>query len=153
MRWVLFSVGSLMNFQMNQIPKSLVLVAAVVAIFLTGCSTTEEGSSKQVSIFNGMAVEDLIAEIGEPTSVKPTDPVSEDSEIWLYVKKYSHMEYKVTGVKETPYFDPITGESRPIIDPIYESESTRFIKITQFLVLDGKVAGWKIHRTSDRDYN
>lgn len=141
---------------MNRISKSLSLVAVLVGTFLTGCNSTEEGMrsrSKQVSIFNGMAVEDLIAEIGEPTAVKPTDPASADSEIWLYVNKHTSVEYKATRTQLTPFFDPLTGEYTPITEPVYSPESTRVIKITYFLVIDGKVAGWKIHRAADRDYH
>lgn len=133
------------------------LLLLVVGLFgLYGCNSTEAGrevsQAPQVPIFKGMAGEDLVAAIGKPDEIKPSKPPVEGMEIWVYRKMSVWHSMVVSGTKETPFFDPITGQYRPIMDEEFSKETRRYTEETQFLIVDGVMTAWKVLRDVDVDF-
>jgi hypothetical protein len=135
------------------------LIVAILALGSTSCSSTgsavgsEISASGPVIIEKGMPAADLVAALGEPDKVEPVDPPRDGFEIWTYSKRKQDYDLKVTGYKETPYWNPITGVYTPIKDPVYKSEMTTITRETEFLIGEGVVLTWKDETKADRRYS
>ena len=130
---------------------TLVTLACGLAL-LGGCESTSTGVGKklsqpeQVAITKGMDAEELLAALGEPISVEQVDAERPGIEIWTYAKENSQVQLVTTGMRETPYIDPISGVETTIKDPILSPMRTSVEEKTKFLVADGKVVSWKVER-------
>ncbi|EDY82658.1 hypothetical protein VDG1235_2281 [Verrucomicrobiia bacterium DG1235] len=56
-------------------------------------------------------------------------------------------------MEEIPFFDPITGEYRPMLEPVLTPETSTLIVETQFLVYQDTVVSWKSKGELDKTYN
>lgn len=130
----------------------VVLFAAVVT--LVGCSSVTSVPGKKVAagpeivIRNGMPASELLELLGEPREVRDIEAPREGFEVWVYYQVANSVEYEAIGTEEIPFFDPITGEYKPVMEPVYSPETSTLTVETQFLIADGFVAGWS--RQSDK---
>lgn len=135
------------------------LILGIFAISMSSCSSTSTAVGSEIPaagpviIEKGMPAADLIAALGEPDKVKQVDPPREGFEIWVYSQRRQDYDLKVTGYKETPYWNPITGVYTPIKDPVYNGELTTVTRETEFLIGEGVVLTWKDETKADRRYN
>lgn len=139
-------------------PSAHFLLAAIASVFagflFGGCSTTESAAGKEVAeapvaIEKGMSGADLVAALGEPDFVRPAEPPVDGTEIWVYRKRNVDSTLILSGTKETPYIDPITGQARPIIDNVYSNATTSRVEDTLFLMVDGVMTAWKVERSEN----
>lgn len=137
--------------------RTTVLVS--LAVLIGGCSSTTSttatnaGSSLVTSIYKGMPASDLLELLSEPTEVRYVDPPREGFEIWVYGRSMKHVEYRAVTTELIPFYDPLTGEYKPMREPVMRPETTAYTAETQFLIADGTVVSWKSNRNRTRDYD
>lgn len=137
-------------------PTTAAIAIAAISLVLSGCASTSTAVGKPIAaptkivIAKGMPVSELIAAIGEPKEITPTNPPQEGFEVWVYEKSATTVTAVTTGMKETPYFNPITGIYSPILEPVIGRSQTTQEETTRFLVAEGKVLAWKVDREQSR---
>lgn len=132
---------------------SLFAVLAMLAALwgASACSTTgvAPGQGKKVNepiqISKGMEAVDLIAALGEPDEVLEATPAVEGTEIWVYRKVSENVSLVVSGIVETPALD-LGGIPMTVKDAVYSPSRTRQVQETQFLMVNGIMTAWKVHR-------
>ena len=112
------------------------------------------GDGRRVSdaildIGKGSSTADLVAAMGEPTSVEPytLDP---NVEIWRYDLTRSRVDMVGVDTEEIPYIDPITGVERTVTEPVYRPQRTTQNKSIKVYVVAETVIGWKVDTDIDR---
>lgn len=135
-----------------------VVILAFVAV-LSGCSSLSSMPGKKVAptegiqIYNGMPVAELVELLGEPMKVEGIEAPREGFEVWVYKLVAKDIRYEATGTEEIPFYDPVTGEYRPLTESIINPRTSTLTVETQFLIADGVVVGWKRNMDVDKSYN
>lgn len=135
------------------------LAGAFAAGGCESASSTLAGEGRKITqdspveVTKGMPAADLLAELGEPDEIRPAEPAVEGAEVWVYRRNASNVDMKITGTKETPHYDPITGAYQPIIDPIYQAQTSTVREEIVILMVEGAVEAWKVNRRADKNFN
>lgn len=129
--------------------------ATIIASLLAGCATTGSAGAAAaengvIELRKGMATAELISMLGEPGAVDPYPSDPDLVEVWTYERTRSTTEMVSTGVNEVPFVDPITGEQRMILDPIFAPETITKSETIEILVTGETVLAWKVKEKERR---
>lgn len=92
--------------------------------------------------------------IGAPRRVKTLKREGVEAEVWFYsYRKQTGVRQVVTGTREIPYVDPISGIVRAMHEPIYNQERVYLEETTELLIVEGTLAGSRRYRTADKSYD
>lgn len=135
----------------------LVVLFSLLATFVGCSSVTSVPGKKVVSageilIENGMPASELIELLGEPEEVRDIEAPREGFEVWVYTQVVKSTEYGAPDTEEIPFFDPLTGVYKPIVQAVFSPETSTVTVETQFLIADGFVVGWKRQKDVDSSY-
>ncbi len=145
---------------------SLLLLSLVAgAVAATGVAATsnpvEAGAAPapaakpaRTELLIGMPAAQVRELIGAPRRVKTIKREGVAAEVWFYsYRAPAGIRQVVTGTRDIPYVDPITGVMRSIPEPIYSQERLYLEETTELLIVDGTLAASRRYRASDKSYN
>jgi hypothetical protein len=114
--------------------RGMAAATGVFALAFSGCSGVPDSTTagaKSASgpepapasvnaLQKGMKPDEVRALLGEPRDVSQRTGSAGPEETWSYRRRLrEYTNQKVTGTSEFPYVDPITGQTRMILEPIY----------------------------------
>lgn len=124
------------------------LSLASVALLLSGCESTESGTSGaaqasrsapkgKVELEKGMSKTEVVAMLGEPATTQEVVENNITAEIWTYSREVVvSSTIESDGEQERVYADPETGQFVTVREPIYRNESVK-AKVTLELLFNG----------------
>jgi hypothetical protein len=137
-------------------------VAAVVG--LSGCQTDNSGSGAQKvpspslgtrlprdaemlipaakvnAIARGMSADEVRALLGTPEHVQPYGSRGGNAKIWIYNLAVQRTFHQVSsGIREVPAFDPITGASIVVREPIMTNRRVKRYTTLELLMIDDRL--------------
>jgi hypothetical protein len=144
-----------------QILRHLPLLAGLV---LAGCTTTPPTLSNTpppstnpfTELHSGQTATQIKALLGEPGKIMPFKPKSTQaggitSEVWTYRRKIAGTTGQVAvGTKDVPFYDPFTGITKMLKEPVYHTETVSVIEVAELLMIQQELIEWKSHRETER---
>ena len=138
-----------------------VAIALLGGAFAAGCATsgTRSGTSQVARIVAdpdsflhvGMTVEQVRKAMGEPAEIHPLKSSNGRGETWIYKARiYSGDRMIAAKTESVPYFDPFTGETRDIQQPVYTPQTVTVEERLNLLIYDGTVQKWVRTRNTSR---
>ena len=100
-----------------------------------------------------MLGDEVKAVLGEPDEIKPF----KSGEIGVYVWTYRRIvegpvREVITGTRDVPAINPITGQPTTIQDPIYGQEVTYLHETIELLMREGTLLEWKRQAREQRKF-
>ena len=147
---------------------SAVVVAAAAFLALAGCATAPDSPAKETTsaaaaksdakpakkLRRGMKPAEVRAMLGEPTEVNPHTGSDRAEETWFYRRQVGeHTGQKVTGTQELPYVDPMTGDARTMMEPVYTTYTAKVIEELTLYWKNGELVDWKARRREVESFN
>jgi hypothetical protein len=84
---------------------------------------------------------------GDPHEIRPLKAKSETADVWVYERiETANLGQFENGVIEVPYVDPVTGDTRMIQEPRYETKFGPVKITTELHIFEGKLIEWKQFR-------
>lgn len=123
--------------------KYIILTIIALAFSLFGCETTTQTEEEAVTLTKGMTTDEIVAAMGDPIEIIPTNIYQGRGEAWTFKKIITTTSQTASHTIEIPYIDPITQERKIINEPVLEMHATKHRFLTTLYVLDGKLIGWK----------
>lgn len=142
-------------------PLSVLFLTSLLALATIGCETTSAASqsrsttqSGKPKIRIGMSSADVKEVMGDPAQSLPLESLGENGTEWQYkLFLTAYVGAKPVEMVRTPYIDPITGEQREILDPIYRPEHKDVRRLLHIYFLEDEVVGWTVEDYSSLRYD
>lgn len=101
----------------------------------------------------GMSPTEVREVMGQPDLIRPMEAPIGTSEVWVFHRDVlSNVGLAITGTREVPYVDPLTGVTRTIHEPVYNQQTVTTRDRLELLWFDGKLVTWKIVRDRSQSY-
>ena len=152
-----------------------VFVVGVAAVLLLGaCQTDNSGSgaksaqgaraaamvprnadllipaAKVNAITKGMTGEEVRAVLGAPERIEPFSSAGTNAKVWIYTLAVETRFHQIsTGVQEIPAYDPITGASTVIREPIMANRRVKRYTTLELLMVEDRVVERRPGRSVD----
>ncbi len=127
---------------------------ATPAVAAAGAAPAPAAKPARTELLIGMPAAQVRELIGAPRRVKAIKREGVAAEVWFYsYRAPAGVRQVVTGTREIPYVDPITGVMRSIPEPIYSQERVYLEETTELLIVEGTLAASRRYRASDKSYN
>jgi len=102
-------------------------------------------------LHKGMTADQVRAVLNEPDEVRPVPSSNGRAEAWLYRTRIPKGSDLVPGKTESrPYFDPFTGMTRDIQEPVYTHETVTQLEQLNLLMFGGRLEHWVVTRDVER---
>lgn len=98
----------------------------------------------------GMRAAEVLALLGPAEEISAAVTEGTKSEVWLYRHLYSGKPKTVAAeMQEVPFFDPVTGAMRMVMEPVMRTEVTRVSETTELLLIKDLLVEWKQSRKNE----
>ena len=81
--------------------------------------------------------------MGQPQRIEPDPRDPENLQVWIYIRERSQVDMRSMESVEVPYVNPITGEMKTILEPVYKPHTTTNTETLRIYVVNNQVLGWK----------
>jgi len=109
-----------------------------------GSAPTGSGGASLDALRKGMTATEVRAVLGNPDEIKPFKSPDIGVYVWTYRRVVRGPERQViTGTRDIPAINPITGQSITMQEPIYAQEITYFHETIDLLMQRDALLEWK----------
>ena len=146
-------------------PLAATVLLSIAALLGAGCETTaptarSSGSAGTTAaapqpppLKVGMTAEQVRAAWGEPSEIVPLENAPKPGETWRYRQVLRSTDRQVAAtVEEVPFFDPLTGAYRPQKEIRQSQETISIVQVTELIMLEGQLVGWKRSLNEERAF-
>jgi hypothetical protein len=97
-----------------------------------------------LGLYRNMTGQQVRSVLGQPVRVAPMEAPEGAAEVWTFRRSVVTGTREVqTGVRDVPWMDPVSGESRMLQEPVYGLETTFATEEIELLIFEDRLLDWK----------